>query len=438
MEPRIQYARTSDGVNIAYSTAGEGRSMIFMPIPGFSHAQLDWEIFGAVRQPLLGKYRVVHYDSRGSGLSDRSAVDFSMEAMIRDLEAVVARSGFESFVLAAASTAVPIAVTYAVAHPERVSHLILVDGCAAFSDFAQSPAYKASVQLLDADWVIFTETFAQVLWAPANPEFGRQLAEYMRACCEPEAMRALWKAWESRDVTALLPSVVMPTLIVHNKHNRWFPVEVGQRLAAAVPNARLTLIDDMTFAPVGNLMDAFVSEGHPQEPALPSGMTAILFADIADSTALTERLGDDAFRAKARELGPALRALVRECGGTPVEGPTLGDGVLAVFTSAREAIEAARRCGKAGDDAGLPLHLGLHAGDVTREKDTDGRDNVYGGAVNIAARVSALSTPGEVLVSDIVRGLARTSAGVEFEDRGGQEMKGVGEPVRVWAVRKVE
>jgi class 3 adenylate cyclase len=171
---------------------------------------------------------------------------------------------------------------------------------------------------------------------------------------------------------------------------------------------------------------------------LPTGTAIILFADIVDSTALTERLGDAAFRAKARELGPALRAVVRECGGTPVEGPTLGDGVLAVFTSAREAIEAALRCAAAGDDAGLPLHLGLHAGDVTREKDPDGRDNVYGGAVNIAARISGLSAAGEVLVSETVRSLARTSAGVRFEDRGEQALKGVGEAVRVWAVREVE
>jgi len=134
MEPRIQYAKTSDGVSIAYSTVGEGRSLIVMPIPGFSHAELGWQMFGLF-QPLLGKYRAVAYDSRGTGLSDRSAVDFSIEAMMRDLEAVVERSGFESFVLASFCTAAPIAVTYAATHPERVSHLILSDGHASFSDF---------------------------------------------------------------------------------------------------------------------------------------------------------------------------------------------------------------------------------------------------------------------------------------------------------------
>ncbi len=164
-------------------------------------------------------------------------------------------------------------------------------------------------------------------------------------------------------------------------------------------------------------------------PALPSGTAVILFADISDSTALTERLGDAAFRERARDLDGALRGVIREHSGTPVEGKLLGDGVLAVFTSARQTIEAALRCGKAGGEAGLPLHLGIHAGDVIREE-----GNVYGGAVNIASRIAGLSTAGDVLVSETVRSLARTSAGVRFEDRGERALKGVSEPVRVWVV----
>ena len=184
-------------------------------------------------------------------------------------------------------------------------------------------------------------------------------------------------------------------------------------------------------------MTQFLDEGRASPaapPELPSGTAVILFADIADSTALTERLGDAAFRGKASELDTALRSAIRECSGTPVEGKLLGDGVLAVFTSARRAIEAALLCGSAGASAGLPLHLGIHAGDVIREEDPDGRANVYGGAVNIAARIAGVSAPGEVLVSDTVRGLARTSAGVTFDDRGEQSLKGVSEPVRLFAV----
>jgi class 3 adenylate cyclase len=166
-------------------------------------------------------------------------------------------------------------------------------------------------------------------------------------------------------------------------------------------------------------------------PTSESGMTAIFFADIVDSTALTERLGDAAFREKARDLDGALRTIIGDNGGTPIEGKLLGDGVLATFASASQAIAAALACGKAGEDGGLPLHLGLHAGDVIRED-----NNVFGGAVNVAARISGLSAPGEVLVSDTVRSLARTSAGVSFEDRGEQALKGVGEAVRVWAVAR--
>jgi class 3 adenylate cyclase len=254
----------------------------------------------------------------------------------------------------------------------------------------------------------------------------------MRACCEPEAWRAAWKAGESYDVTALLTQLAAPTLVVQSKSSRFFPVAVGQRIAATIPGARLTLVDDVIMGSLAELVKEFVfGTERPAggAPAVPSGTAVILFVDIADSTALTERLGDAAFRAKARELDGALRGVIRDHAGTPIEGKLLGDGVLAVFTSARQAIEAALACAQAGAEASLPLHLGLHAGDVIREE-----NNVYGGAVNIASRISGLSAPGEVLVSETVRSLARTSAGMRFEDRGEQTLKGVGEAVRVWAV----
>ena len=113
-----------------------------------------------------------------------------------------------------------------------------------------------------------------------------------------------------------------------------------------------------------------------------------------------------------------------------MEGKLLGDGVMAVFTSARQAIDAALRCRDLGNEAGLPLHLGIHAGDVVREG-----NNVHGGAVQLAARVQSAAAPGEILVSATVRDLARTSAGVAFEDRGEHELKGIAEPQRLFAVR---
>ena len=151
--------------------------------------------------------------------------------------------------------------------------------------------------------------------------------------------------------------------------------------------------------------------------------------DVADSTALTEQLGDAGFRALARRLEGALRASVGETGGAVIEGRLLGDGMLAVFTSASQPL----RCDLRGVDAaramGLELHVGLHAGDVIRE---DG--DIFGGAVNLAARVAAEAPPGQVLISETVRGLALTSAPVAFDDRGSRSLKGFSEPVRLYGV----
>jgi class 3 adenylate cyclase len=264
-----------------------------------------------------------------------------------------------------------------------------------------------------------------------DEDYAHELAQYLRACVEPEAHRAAIDAVEHYDVSTLLPAIKVPTLVVHNQNSPWLGIHTGRRLASEITDSRFVPVDDLMYEQLAALIDDFLREGEgPTKPHnVPSGTAIILFTDIADSTALTERLGDAAFRAKARDLDAALRTVIRDHNGTPIEGKLLGDGVLAVFTSARQAIEAALACARSGDEATLPLHLGLHAGDVIRED-----NNVYGGAVNIASRISGLSAAGEVLVSDTVRSLARTSAGVSFEDRGEQALKGIEEPQRLFAV----
>jgi len=145
---------------------------------------------------------------------------------------------------------------------------------------------------------------------------------------------------------------------------------------------------------------------------------------------LTEQLGDATFRAYARQLDASLRAIISQIGGRIVEGKLLGDGVMAIFTSARQAIECAIRCNSAAEGTELRLHIGIHAGDVIREG-----KNVFGGAVNIAARIAASSVPGEILISDTVRSLARTSTNVTFEDRGDHILKGITDPQRLFGIR---
>jgi class 3 adenylate cyclase len=310
------------------------------------------------------------------------------------------------------------------------------------------PAQRIAQQTLrdaENEWEFVTLTFANAYTGYRNSERARDLAEAFRTGITAKSYMALRDGIGKIDVRDLLQQIGAPTIVIHDRTLGPDRVDIPTRhLAPLIPNARFVETDDLARA-----IDEFLREGglvpkpraetdepHPTTGvarAAASGMTAILFADIADSTALTERLGDSAFREKARDLDAALRAVIRDHAGTCIDAKTLGDGVLAVFTSARQAIEAALSCGAAGNDAGLPLHLGLHAGDVIRED-----NNVYGGAVNIASRISGLSAPGEVLVSDTVRSLARTSAGVRFEDRGEREMKGVSEPVRVFVVREGE
>jgi class 3 adenylate cyclase len=241
------------------------------------------------------------------------------------------------------------------------------------------------------------------------------------------------------DVSPLMGKIACPTLVLAGRD---YPSpEATREIAAGITNASLIPLEEGTHPVAGNTetADAAIEQflHEDDQPAgertdtLPEGTAIILFADIAGSTALTEQLGDSAFRAKARELDTSLRSVIRDSGGTPVEGKVLGDGVMAVFTSARQAIDGAIRCNAAAQDTGLSLHLGIHAGDVIREG-----SNVYGGAVNIAARIAGASAPGELLVSDTVRSLARTSADVAFDDRGEHELKGIGEPQRLYAVRE--
>jgi class 3 adenylate cyclase len=440
MEPRIQYAQTKDGVSIAFWTLGEGMPLVFLPFMP-SHAQLSWQIpeLRRVYERLAEGRKLISYDSRGTGLSDRDVADYSLDALMLDLEAVVDHLELDNFVPMGVLYTGMAAIVYAAHHPERVTRLVLWASFARAADFAASPAAQAIRTLRDSDWELYTETAAHYTFGLAEAKPAQRYAAYYRESMAQQAARAAMSQWDDLDVSDVLPQVRSPTLILHARQMPLPPLDAARHLASRIPNARLAVVEGRTLGltvdtlePVLSAIDEFLSEGEeaPPAPELPEGMAVLLFADIAESTALTEQLGDAAFRAKARELDTSLRAVIRECAGTPVEGKVLGDGVLAVFTSARQAIDCALRCEATGEPLGLRLHVGIHAGDVIREG-----NNVYGGAVNIAARIAAASEPGEVLVSDTVRSLGRTSADVTFDDRGEHTLKGVGEPQRLFAVR---
>jgi len=437
MEPQVQYAKTSDGVNIAFASMGEGPPLIRVPQVGVAHVQRDWAMFPKFLQRLAETFRLVSYDPRGSGLSDRDEIDFSMEAMMRDIEAVIDHTGLRSFAIAAFTDAVPMAVTYAARFPDRVSHLILIDGWTKWSDYANMPAVEAHQALIGSDWTLFTETMARVLAGIDDLEVIELLGEHVRACIEPEAYRAFNIATKSYDVSSLLSDVRAQTLVLHNNNSRFYPVRAGQRLAAGIVDARFLAIDDMIYDRVPALIEEFTGAAEKSEVVEPGAFRTILFTDVEGSTALTERLGD----ARARELLREHEGIVREAlqahGGSEVK--TLGDGFMTSFSSATKALECAIAMQSAfaerNESAAEPIkvRIGLNAGEPIAEDDPDGRGDLFGTAVNLAARIAAQADGGEILVSEAVRQIVAGKK-FPFSDRGETELRGFEDRVHVYQV----
>ena len=440
-DPEIGYCQTADGVNIAYAVSGapDGEPLVYLS-PLLGHLTADWNFpHERSRFEWFGRtHRVIRFDVRGSGLSQRQG--FAAYDYQADLLAVVDHLSLSPFVICTRGTSGPQAITFAASHPERVRGLLLMNTFAYFAALSSHPVMSALEPLVTSDWTTYTEAYSRVIGCWEDGADARRYAAVFRESTSPENYLAYRAYVATLDARPLLARVTSPTLIVHN-NGGVVPIAEAQQLAAGIPNAQIRYIDrtsmfyDLAAPDVGPLIEDFLGVESaagvpaPDPVAQIRGTAIILFADIVESTATTERVGDAAFRDRARTLDDRLRTIIRERGGTPIDGKLLGDGVLATFPSASEAIAAALAFEAAAASSDLQLHVGLHAGDVIREA-----NNVFGGAVNIAARISALSAPGEVLVSDVVRALARTSAGVEFEDRGEHALKGISEPQRVFAV----
>jgi class 3 adenylate cyclase len=428
VEPQVRYLTGRDGVRIAYYAIGSGPATVTLILPG-THLLAEWRVpeIRMMWEAIAGVNTLVRIDPRGFGLSERNLQDFDLDTMASDVDAVVERLGLDRVRVYGDDIASLLAVAYAARRPDRVSHLILCPGVSKKSQLYH-PRLAALLQLAHTDWVLASETLQRSFFN-ADDNRARELAAVLRSATTPEELeRFAAVEWA---VEALLPTLAMPTLVIHPRNDPNRDAETSRRTAAMIPDCRFVEVDNQFEAPqVTGRFLASTTARTTTATARPRGTAIILFADVVASTALTEQMGDAAFREKTRELEGALERIVQGAGGTRVEGRLLGDGILAVFRSAREAIDAALKCGEEGQRRGLPLHLGLHAGDVIRE-----HGDIFGGAVNIAARIAGKAAPGELLVSQTVRDLARTSAGVEFDDRGSPALKGVGEAPRLYAVR---
>jgi class 3 adenylate cyclase len=440
MEPQIRYAKTHDGVNIAYFTMGVGPPLVIMDLPA-SNVQYELElplVRDAYEDVVRGGVSLVRYDHRGFGLSDNWTDEFTTDAFVQDLETVVDRLELSTFfLLAARGSSYPVALEYTKRHPDRVLRMAAVVG---------GPPWEFVEAILDtpgADWPFMIQTITRRVAGWEDQQAADELAGALGRAIDLDGLRRFIRWCKEARVPEGLAEINTTCLLLPYRLNGYDWVNEARGLAAQMPDVALQPITGESgserYARSSAAITAFFTAhfARPRPPSQPTPRTSssatsavILFIDIAESTALTERLGDMQFREMSRSLELALRAKIREGGGAAVEGKVMGDGVMATFASAREAIAAAIRCNELSAESELRLHLGIHAGDVIREP-----GNVYGGAVNIAARICDASTPGEILVSDVVRGMARTSAGVAFEDRGEHTLKGIAEPLRVFAIR---
>jgi len=430
MQPQIQYARTSDGVSIAYATSGDGPPILYCPdhIIALEHHWTGSAPANGTIRTLSARTQVTIFDAAGIGASQRDVSDFSLETQARAIEAVATHLAAAQFTLIGSGTATASAALYAAQQPGRVRGLVCL--------FPAFPIVRRTGAAIRDNWSLDRRRAAGALF-PDGPVSGqRWYSNAMRESMTAEVYAAYRAKFADADLRAIYQRIPVPTLLGIAKDG---PArEASLALASVVPTCRVATVPDVRGDALAAILEFMGVQAAPDSPSLATtrdagGAAVILFTDIVDSTALTERLGDEAFRAASRALDASIRSAIRDTSGTPVEGKVLGDGVLGVFTSAAHALRAAIACVELSGRSELRLHVGLHAGDVIHEE-----GNVYGGTVNIASRICALSAPGEILVSDVVRGMARSSAGVDFEDRGEQDMKGVGESVRVYAVRQPE
>jgi class 3 adenylate cyclase len=455
--PRIQFATTSDGVRIAYAVAGEGEPMVC--VPGWV-SNLEFELQGGNRTigPWLGRgRRLLFYDGRGTGLSDRNVDDLSVEARLRDLEAVIEHAGLERFSLFAWSQGSPVAITYAAEHAERVENLILFASfCEPFAKNQESRLLRALIDLIRAEWGVGIRATLGFTHPDASKEEEQEGLAYLRQASSGEvAARILEEGAFHADVRDLMPRVTAPTLVLHRRDDKAVPMECGRRVAALLPDARFVVLDGDHHLPSQGDVDAVAravndflgmehepiaaaahAHAHPHahpEAHIEAPVT-LLFTDIEGSTTLTQRLGDQAAQAIVRQHNNVVRQSLQAHGGSEVKHT--GDGIMASFVSASRALECAVRIQRMlaehnqhHPDLPIQVRIGLNAGEPVRE----GGD-LFGTAVQLARRICDQAQPGQILAANVVRELT-AGKGFLFSDLGEVVPKGFEDPVRLYQVR---
>jgi class 3 adenylate cyclase len=437
--PRTRYVK-SGSISIAYQVFGSG-AIDLLCVPGWvSHLEYAWEEPSYARfLERLGTFtRVIRFDKRGTGLSDRDVGYPTLEQRMDDMRAVMAAAGSERAAIFGVSEGGSMCALFAATHPAQTAALIT---CGIFAKRIWSPDYPWAptseqrqewLRLIETDWGGVVDLPSLAPSRANDPAFAEWWSTYLRLSASPSAALVLGRTNTEIDIRDVLPTIRVPTLVLQRRGDRDAKLAEGQYIASQIPNAKFVALDGTDHLMWVGDQEALLGEieefltGVRQEPESNRVLATVLFGDIVDSTSRAAELGDQRWHDLLVRHDALVQAELVRFRGRKIS--TAGDGFLAAFDGPARAI----RCALAIEQAALAsLQLRVRAGIHTGECIAEG-DNLTGIAVHIGARISAFASGGEVLVSGTVKDLV-AGAGITFADRGIQILKGVPGEWRVFA-----
>ncbi|HET9875786.1 MAG TPA: adenylate/guanylate cyclase domain-containing protein [Mycobacterium sp.] len=446
--PDTSYASCGD-LSLAYQVFGDGPVDCVVAGSFASHVELFWTMpeFEAFMQRLATFCRVLLFDKAGVGLSDPVPQVRTLDDRVTEIEAVMDTAGFGNAVLFGVSEGGPAAVAFAATRPGRTRALILTGtfahmGFAGWDDMDRDPAELRArlTSELGEHYTPATEQLArfQEVGRAARSAWGsgaalkgllpsvrsiRQIATLERMSASPGMARATFEAMFQIDVRAILPTISVPTLVIHARGDL-VPVQGGRYLADHIPGARLLEIDGSDHAPwltdpdgIMNAVEDFLTGSHAAPAQAHRALRTVLFTDIVASTEHAAATGDERWRAVLHRFGEITVELAQRFGGTVVK--STGDGHLMTFDGPTQAIRCAEALHADAEKLSIEIRVGIHTGECELLG-----DDIGGIAVHIAARILGQAGAGEILVSRTVRDLV-VGSGTGFKDRGSVELRGV-------------
>jgi class 3 adenylate cyclase len=436
----VKYAQ-NEGVHIAYQVVGEGDRDLVL-VPGFlSHLDMGWE------QPIMAGFflrlasftRLILFDKRGTGLSDRTAGIGTLEERMDDVRAVMDAAGSERSVLMGVSEGAPMCLLFAATYPDRTDALVLHGGMARSTeapDYPWAPPVKAAIEAA-VDLVepcVYTGEDID-FWAPSladDSQAKEWLGRIHRAGVSPDGLAALFSIFFEIDVRHVLSTLQVPTLVLHRHGDRVVNRRAGQWMAEQIPDARYVELSGQDHFPWFGDSEAVIEEirefltGVRVALEPDRVLATVMFTDVVGSTEQAAALGDSRWRELLDAHDAVIRRQLQAFRGREVKAT--GDGFLATFDGPARAIRCACAIREAASELRLVVRVGLHTGEIELRG-----DDIGGVAVHIGQRVSALAQPAEIMVSSTVKDLVAGS-GIEFQDRGEHELRGLPGAWRLFAV----